>query len=109
LCSGIFLAVFCVGVLQLSSGYFSGLDRLYNLYGLPFRLLLHNDRPFGCNRYMCEREIFNFLGDLVYKLWSRILSGFDWFFHVFFLYCWLVLRLHRVISRNRSMRSGIVL
>jgi len=58
---------------------------------------------------MCEREIFSFLGDLMYKLWSRLLPGFDWLFCVLFLHRWLVLRLHRVISRNRSLRCRIVL
>jgi len=96
-------------VYKLPSGFFSGLGRLYKLYGLPFRLLLRNDGSFSCNRDMCDREIFSFFGDLMCELWSRFLPGFDWLFRVLLLYCWFVLRLRRVISRNRRMRSGIVL
>jgi len=107
--SRIFLVVFCVDVLQLSSRLFSGFDRLNNLHGLSFRLLLCSEWSTGCNRDMCDRKVFIFLVDLMYKLRSRILSVLNWLFCVLFMYCRLVLCHHRTNSCNRSVRCGIFL
>jgi hypothetical protein len=86
---GLLLVVFSDGVFKLSRrnihcidiehklrkllrGYLSGFHWLDLLFGLRLRLLLRNDGSFGCNRDMCDREVFSFLGDLMYKLWSGV-------------------------------------
>jgi len=58
---------------------------------------------------MCDRKVLIFLRDLMYKLWSGILSGLDWLFRVLCMFQWLVLRHHRTNSCHRSLRCGIIL
>jgi len=94
---------------ELLCGFLSGLDGLDSMFGLHFRLLLRDNGSTGCNRDMCDRKVFIFLVDLMYKLRSRILSVLNWLFCVLFMYCRLVLCHHRTNSCNRSVRCGIFL
>jgi len=94
---------------DLFCGHIPSLDGLDRLLYLLFRLLLRNGWSFGCNRVMCDREVFIFLGDLMYKLWSGVLSSLDWFFSVLFLCCRFILRHYRIISHDRSVCGRILL
>jgi len=94
---------------ELLHWFLSGINRLDSLFGLRCRFLLRNDGSIGCNRDMRDRKVFVFLGDLVYKLWSGILSGLNWLNGLLCMLRRFVLCHHRTYSCNRSVRCGIIL
>jgi len=108
-CWNLYVLIIQHQLLELLPGNLSDFRGLDGLHGLRRWFLLHNDRSLGCHRSMCSRNIFSFLGELMYKLWGGILSGRGRFLSMLFLYSRFVLRYYWFVYCHRSLRCGILL